>query len=135
MVPRPGRRDGVSTSLRRLTSFLLQRLTRAVTCPLVVEKVTRLLKGQGFPDYVAPFGNSQAQDVLDWVPVRFVTQASHVKVQGVGGHRLGVSSSSTSRPRLREVDGSGWELVIKRVWIWNTDFAPCLHCCLWPLML
>ncbi|XP_036907979.1 tectonic-1 [Sturnira hondurensis] len=55
------------------------RLTRAVTCPLVVEKVKRLLKGQGFPDYVAPFGNSQAQDVLDWVPVRFVTQASHVK--------------------------------------------------------
>ncbi|XP_053525731.1 tectonic-1 isoform X2 [Artibeus jamaicensis] len=55
------------------------RLTRAVTCPLVVEKVKRLLKGQGFPDYVAPFGNSQAQDVLDWVPVRFVTQASHLK--------------------------------------------------------
>ncbi|XP_045698386.1 tectonic-1 isoform X2 [Phyllostomus hastatus] len=55
------------------------RLTRAVPCPLVVEKVTRLLKGQGFPDYVAPFGNSPAQDVLDWVPVRLVTQASHVK--------------------------------------------------------
>ncbi|XP_035870628.1 tectonic-1 [Phyllostomus discolor] len=55
------------------------RLTRAVTCPLVVEKVTRLLKGQGFPDYVAPFGNSPAQDVLDWVPIRFVTQASHAK--------------------------------------------------------
>ncbi|KAM5310700.1 tectonic-1 isoform 2-T2 [Glossophaga mutica] len=55
------------------------RLTRTVTCPLVVEKVKRLLKGQGFPDYVAPFGNSRAQDVLDWVPVRLVTQASHVK--------------------------------------------------------
>lgn len=39
-----------------------------------------LLKGQGFPDYVAPFGNSQAQDVLDWVPVYFITQTSHVKV-------------------------------------------------------
>uniref|UniRef100_A0A9L0J0G8 Tectonic family member 1 n=1 Tax=Equus asinus TaxID=9793 RepID=A0A9L0J0G8_EQUAS len=46
---------------------------------LVVQKVKSLLKGQGFPDYVAPFGNSQAQDVLDWVPVHFVTQASHVK--------------------------------------------------------
>ncbi|XP_053784188.1 tectonic-1 isoform X2 [Desmodus rotundus] len=55
------------------------RLTKAVTCPLVVEKVKRLLQGQSFPDYVAPFGNSQAQDALDWVPVRFVTQASHVK--------------------------------------------------------
>uniref|UniRef100_A0A9L0JDZ7 Tectonic family member 1 n=1 Tax=Equus asinus TaxID=9793 RepID=A0A9L0JDZ7_EQUAS len=51
----------------------------AVTCQLVVQKVKSLLKGQGFPDYVAPFGNSQAQDVLDWVPVHFVTQASHVK--------------------------------------------------------
>ncbi|XP_046496157.1 tectonic-1 isoform X1 [Equus quagga] len=55
------------------------RLTGAVTCQLVVQKVKSLLKGQGFPDYVAPFGNSQAQDVLDWVPVHFVTQASHVK--------------------------------------------------------
>lgn len=55
------------------------RLTGAVTCQLVGQKVKSLLKGQGFPDYVAPFGNSQAQDVLDWVPVHFVTQASHVK--------------------------------------------------------
>ncbi|KAM7050839.1 tectonic-1 [Molossus nigricans] len=55
------------------------RLTRASPCPLIVEKVKSLLKGQGFPDYVAPFGNSQAQDVLDWVPVHFVTQVSHMK--------------------------------------------------------
>ncbi|XP_016058558.1 PREDICTED: tectonic-1 isoform X1 [Miniopterus natalensis] len=55
------------------------RLTRAVTCPLVVEKVKSLLKGQGFPDYVAPFGNSQARDVQDWVPVHVVTQAPYVK--------------------------------------------------------
>ncbi|KAI5251886.1 Tectonic-1 [Manis pentadactyla] len=55
------------------------RLTRAITCPLVMQKVKGLLKGQGFPDYVASFGNSRAQDVLDWVPVHFVTQISHVK--------------------------------------------------------
>ncbi|XP_017521463.3 tectonic-1 isoform X1 [Manis javanica] len=55
------------------------RLTRAITCPLVMQKVKSLLKGQGFPDYVASFGNSRAQDVLDWVPVHFVTQISHVK--------------------------------------------------------
>ncbi|KAF6278610.1 hypothetical protein mRhiFer1_016705 [Rhinolophus ferrumequinum] len=55
------------------------RLMGATTCPLVVEKVKNLLKGQSFPDYVAPFGNSRAQDVLDWVPVHFVTQAPHVK--------------------------------------------------------
>lgn len=55
------------------------RLTRAVPCPLAVEKVKSLLKGQGFPDYVAPFGDSQARDALDWVPVHFVTQAPHMK--------------------------------------------------------
>ena len=47
-----------------------------------MKKVKNLLKGQGFPDYVAPFGNSQAQDVLDWIPVHFITQASHMKVKG-----------------------------------------------------
>ncbi|XP_066227044.1 tectonic-1 isoform X1 [Saccopteryx leptura] len=55
------------------------RLTGAFPCPLVAEKVKRLLTGHGFPDYVAPFGNSQAQDVLDWVPIRFITQESHGK--------------------------------------------------------
>lgn len=55
------------------------RLTKALTCQLVAQKMKSLLKGQGFPDYVAPFGNSQAQDVLDWVPVYFITQTSHVK--------------------------------------------------------
>ncbi|XP_038292569.1 tectonic-1 isoform X2 [Canis lupus familiaris] len=55
------------------------RLPQAITCQLAVKKVKNLLKGQGFPDYVAPFGNSQAQDVLDWIPVHFITQASHMK--------------------------------------------------------
>ncbi|XP_068418951.1 tectonic-1 isoform X2 [Eschrichtius robustus] len=55
------------------------RLTKAITCRLVAQKMESLLKGQGFPDYVAPFGNSQAQDVLDWVPVHFITQTSHMK--------------------------------------------------------
>ncbi|TKC50254.1 hypothetical protein EI555_000747 [Monodon monoceros] len=55
------------------------RLTKAIACRLVAQNVESLLKGQGFPDYVAPFGNSQAQDVLDWVPVHFITQTSHMK--------------------------------------------------------
>ncbi|XP_067556967.1 tectonic-1 isoform X5 [Pseudorca crassidens] len=55
------------------------RLTKAIACRLVAQKVESLLKGQGFPDYVAPFGNSQAQDVLDWVPVHFISQTSHMK--------------------------------------------------------
>ncbi|XP_040842940.1 tectonic-1 isoform X3 [Ochotona curzoniae] len=52
---------------------------RAVPCHLLVPTVRGLLKGQGFPDYVAPFGNTRAQDVLDWVPIHFVTQSSNVK--------------------------------------------------------
>ncbi|XP_049475281.1 tectonic-1 isoform X2 [Panthera uncia] len=55
------------------------RLTKAITCQLAVQKVKSLLKGHGFPDYVAPFGNSRAQDVLDWVPIHFLTQAPHMK--------------------------------------------------------
>ncbi|XP_023395065.1 tectonic-1 isoform X3 [Loxodonta africana] len=55
------------------------RLTRAIPCQLTMQKVKSLLKGQGFPDYVAPFGNSRAQDVLDWVPVHFLTQSSNTK--------------------------------------------------------
>uniref|UniRef100_UPI0040386B2E tectonic-1 isoform X2 n=1 Tax=Callospermophilus lateralis TaxID=76772 RepID=UPI0040386B2E len=55
------------------------RLTSTLPCRLVARKVKDLLKGQGFPDYVASFGNSQAQDALDWVPVHFATLTSNVK--------------------------------------------------------
>ncbi|XP_031792225.1 tectonic-1 isoform X2 [Piliocolobus tephrosceles] len=55
------------------------RLTGALPCQLVAQKVKNLLWGQGFPDYVAPFGNSQAQDVLDWVPIHFITQSFNRK--------------------------------------------------------
>uniref|UniRef100_A0A2I3N7H3 Tectonic family member 1 n=1 Tax=Papio anubis TaxID=9555 RepID=A0A2I3N7H3_PAPAN len=55
------------------------RLTGALPCRLVAQKVKNLLWGQGFPDYVAPFGNSQAQDVLDWVPIHFITQSFNRK--------------------------------------------------------
>ncbi|XP_006865481.1 PREDICTED: tectonic-1 [Chrysochloris asiatica] len=55
------------------------RLTRAVPCRLAAHKVKSLLKGQGFPEYVAPFGNSQAHDALGWVPVHFLTHSSSDK--------------------------------------------------------
>ncbi|XP_023576316.1 tectonic-1 isoform X1 [Octodon degus] len=55
------------------------RLSPAIPCQLLAQKVKDLLKGQGFPDFVAPFGNSRAQDVLDWVPVHFVTHSPPVK--------------------------------------------------------
>ncbi|KAB1255743.1 Tectonic-1 [Camelus dromedarius] len=71
------------------------RLTGAVTCRLVAQKVKSLLKGQGFPDYVAPFGNSRAQDVLDWVPVHFITQTSHVKTSSGNERTILISTAVT----------------------------------------
>ncbi|XP_060238407.1 tectonic-1 isoform X2 [Meriones unguiculatus] len=55
------------------------RLTGTVPCGLLAQKMQDLLRGQAFPDYVAAFGNSRAQDVQDWVPVRFVLHSSSMK--------------------------------------------------------
>nr|BAE26058.1 unnamed protein product [Mus musculus] len=55
------------------------RLTGTIPCGLLAQKVQDLLRGQAFPDYVAAFGNSRAQDVQDWVPVHFVTYSSNMK--------------------------------------------------------
>nr|XP_025970334.1 tectonic-1 [Dromaius novaehollandiae] len=45
------------------------RITATMECQLLTQTLLDLLKGQNFPEYVASFGNSQAQDVLDWVPI------------------------------------------------------------------
>ncbi|XP_064025101.1 tectonic-1 [Pogoniulus pusillus] len=45
------------------------RITAAMKCQPLAQTLLDLLKGQSFPQYVASFGNSQAQDVLDWVPI------------------------------------------------------------------
>ncbi|XP_054248894.1 tectonic-1 [Indicator indicator] len=45
------------------------RITAAMKCKPLAQTLLDLLKGQIFPEYVASFGNSQAQDVLDWVPI------------------------------------------------------------------
>ncbi|KFW78974.1 Tectonic-1, partial [Phalacrocorax carbo] len=45
------------------------RITAAMKCQPLTQTILDLLKGQSFPEYVASFGNSQAQDVLDWVPI------------------------------------------------------------------
>uniref|UniRef100_A0A452EDB5 Tectonic family member 1 n=1 Tax=Capra hircus TaxID=9925 RepID=A0A452EDB5_CAPHI len=80
-VPLSGN-PGYVVGLPLVAGFQPQKgLTKALTCQLLAQKMKSLLKGQGFPDYVAPFGNSQAQDVLDWVPVYFITQTSHESCQ------------------------------------------------------
>ncbi|NXT36684.1 TECT1 protein, partial [Pelecanoides urinatrix] len=45
------------------------RITAAMKCQPLTQTLLDLLKGQSFPEYVASFGNSQAQDVLNWVPI------------------------------------------------------------------
>ncbi|NXB24001.1 TECT1 protein, partial [Rhagologus leucostigma] len=45
------------------------RITAATKCQPLAQTLLDVLKGQSFPEYVASFGNSQAQDVLDWVPI------------------------------------------------------------------
>ncbi|NXJ95242.1 TECT1 protein, partial [Corythaixoides concolor] len=45
------------------------RITAAMKCQPLTQTLLDLLKGQSFPEYVASFGNSQAQNVLDWVPI------------------------------------------------------------------
>ncbi|NWU75355.1 TECT1 protein, partial [Onychorhynchus coronatus] len=45
------------------------RITAAMRCQPLAQTLLDVLKGQSFPEYVASFGNSQAQDVLDWVPI------------------------------------------------------------------
>ncbi|NXF33370.1 TECT1 protein, partial [Nyctibius bracteatus] len=45
------------------------RIRAAMKCQPLTQTLLDLLKGQSFPEYVASFGNSQAQDVHDWVPI------------------------------------------------------------------
>ncbi|NXQ40913.1 TECT1 protein, partial [Catharus fuscescens] len=45
------------------------RITAAMKCQPLAQTLLDVLKGQSFPEFVASFGNSQAQDVLDWVPI------------------------------------------------------------------
>nr|XP_015221570.1 PREDICTED: tectonic-1 isoform X2 [Lepisosteus oculatus] len=49
------------------------RVNSADNCTVVSEQTLGVLRGQEFPQYVASFGNSQPQDILDWVPVKIQT--------------------------------------------------------------
>ncbi|NXN95933.1 TECT1 protein, partial [Rhinopomastus cyanomelas] len=45
------------------------RVSAEMKCQPLAQTLLDVLKGQSFPEYVASFGNSQGQDVLDWVPI------------------------------------------------------------------
>ncbi|KAM4708740.1 LOW QUALITY PROTEIN: tectonic-1 [Discoglossus pictus] len=49
------------------------RYTSTTICQLAADTALNVLKGQQFPDYVASFGNSQPQNVLDWVPITVIS--------------------------------------------------------------
>ncbi|NWV19001.1 TECT1 protein, partial [Origma solitaria] len=55
------------------------RITAAMKCQPLAQTLLDVLKGQSFPEYVASFGNSQAQDVLDWVPITQLHISEQVK--------------------------------------------------------
>ncbi|NXX44240.1 TECT1 protein, partial [Tricholaema leucomelas] len=56
------------------------RITAAMKCQPLAQTLLDLLKGQSFPQYVASFGNSQAQDVLDWVPITHLHISEQVRM-------------------------------------------------------
>uniref|UniRef100_A0A8B9V300 Tectonic-1-3 domain-containing protein n=1 Tax=Anas zonorhyncha TaxID=75864 RepID=A0A8B9V300_9AVES len=55
------------------------RITAAVKCQPLTQALLDLLKGQSFPEYVASFGNSQAENVHDWVPIIHLQNSEQVK--------------------------------------------------------
>ncbi|XP_072570313.1 tectonic-1 [Paramormyrops kingsleyae] len=56
------------------------RLEDAGNCSVVSEVLLKVLRGQEVPQYVASFGNSQPQMVMDWVPIK--TQTTPTLTQG-----------------------------------------------------
>uniref|UniRef100_A0A8C5UME6 Tectonic family member 1 n=1 Tax=Malurus cyaneus samueli TaxID=2593467 RepID=A0A8C5UME6_9PASS len=76
------------------------RITAAMKCQPLAQTLLDVLKGQSFPEYVASFGNSQAQDVLDWVPITQLHISEQVKVKP-----LSSAGSSCSGNLPRELSG------------------------------
>ncbi|XP_044131707.1 tectonic-1 [Bufo gargarizans] len=56
--------------------------TGAGFCKLTNAAILNVLQGQQFPNYVAQFGNSQPENVLDWVPINTIT-TDQAEVQGM----------------------------------------------------
>uniref|UniRef100_A0A7M4FZJ9 Tectonic family member 1 n=1 Tax=Crocodylus porosus TaxID=8502 RepID=A0A7M4FZJ9_CROPO len=63
----------------------------SVGYPFLAQTVLNVLKGQSFPEYVASFGNSQPQDVLDWVPITYIHSSEHSLYHFQGPWQLPIS--------------------------------------------
>ncbi|KAM4053585.1 tectonic-1 [Anomaloglossus baeobatrachus] len=55
--------------------------TNAGFCKFAGAAILNVLQGQQFPNYVAQFGNSQPENILDWVPINTIT-TDQADVQG-----------------------------------------------------
>ncbi|CAI9564051.1 unnamed protein product, partial [Staurois parvus] len=55
--------------------------TVAAFCQLVGDTTLNALKGQQFPEYVAQFGNTQPENVLDWVAINMVSRGEQASAQ------------------------------------------------------
>lgn len=83
-----------------LPPHLPGRITAAMNCQPLAQVLLDLLMGQSFPEYVAPFGNSQAQDVLDWVPITHLRTSEQVKITFPPPLSLFLSPTLGSEPVL-----------------------------------
>ncbi|KAM8960751.1 tectonic-1 [Pelodytes ibericus] len=68
-----------------MVSGCLLRLPYSATqlCQLTNDVVLNALKGQQFPEYVASFGNSQPQNVLDWIPITIISPTEQENIQNM----------------------------------------------------
>lgn len=64
-----------------------------MNCQPLAQILLDLLMGQSFPEYVASFGNSQARDVLDWVPITHFRISEQVKINSPPTITLSISCS------------------------------------------
>ncbi|KAM9330897.1 LOW QUALITY PROTEIN: tectonic-1 [Gastrophryne carolinensis] len=76
------KRTAVLFGLNTMSGCKLQlNFTGAAFCQLAADAALNALKGQQFPDYVAQFGNSQPENVQDWVPITLVSPTDQAYIQ------------------------------------------------------
>ncbi|XP_063820469.1 tectonic-1 isoform X2 [Pseudophryne corroboree] len=55
----------------------------AAFCQIAADTTLNALTGQQFPDYVAQFGNSQPENVLDWVAINSIIPVEQASIEGM----------------------------------------------------
>ncbi|XP_075128960.1 tectonic-1 [Leptodactylus fuscus] len=78
-----GNRSPVLFGYNMMSGCRLQvNYTGDAFCKLTRAAILNVLQGQQFPNYVAQFGNSLPENVLDWVPINVIT-TDQAEVQGM----------------------------------------------------